>query len=532
MSTDAPLTVDPDQLPADVGVLKSLVVQLVESLQQAHARIAKLEHHMDLLVRKMYGRTSEKIDPRQLALFEQPPEEVVPPPEPPAPTAEPAKRRGHGRRPKPDTLERRDVIHDFSEAEKQALAGDGELVFLGDEITEQHEWEPSCLYVLRHVQKKYARRPALDESGVTLVEKNIVMAPKPPQPIPGGIAGPGLLAYLITSRFCDHLPYHRQERIFGRHGLRFSRQTTCDWARQLAELCRPLYALMIEEVLASAVVHSDDTPVKVRDAHQKRQYLGRFWNYVGDEQHPLTVFEYTPDRSRAGPAEFLRNYRGYLQADAYSGYDHVYAQSAGAIVEVGCWAHARRNFFEAQKSDPLRAETALAYIRQLYLVERELREQLEAQGRDWTWPQRAAWITGGRQERSRPVLEQFSAWLDQEAPKLLPKSPLRQAIEYVRNQWAALLRYCDDGRLDIDNNESERAIRGIAVGRHNWLFCGSDRGGHTAAVHFSLIASCLRRQLDPFAYLRDIFTQLPVLLAENPSRDQLRALLPDRWTAS
>jgi transposase len=244
MSTDAPLTVDADQLPNDVGVLKSLVVQLIESLRQRDARIAQLERHMDLLVRKVYGRTSERLDPRQLPLFEtQAVDEEVPlmaecQPEPSTTAVSTTVSKPRGRRPKPDTLERHVIIYDLSEAEKQALAGDGSLVLIGEEITEQYEWEPSCLYVLRHVQKKYARRPALVESGVTRIEKNIVMAPKPPQPISGGTAGPGLLAYLITSRFCDHLPYHRQERIFARHGLRFSRQTTCDWARQLAELCR------------------------------------------------------------------------------------------------------------------------------------------------------------------------------------------------------------------------------------------------------------------------------------------------------
>ena len=258
-------------------------------------------------------------------------------------------------------------------------------MLLGEEITEQYEWEPSCLYVLRHVQRKYVRRPALVESGPSLAEKNVITAPKPPQPIAGGSAGPGLLAYLITSRFCDHLPYHRQERIFERHGLRFSRQTTCDWARQLAELCRPLYELMAQLVLESAVLHSDDTPVKVRDAHRKEQYLGRFWNYVGDPEHALIAFAYTPDRSRDGPAQFLKDYRGYLQADAYSGYDHVYAQSQGAIVEVGCWAHARRKFFEARTSDLLRAETALTYIRQLYQIEQELKERSQGPWRELSW---------------------------------------------------------------------------------------------------------------------------------------------------
>lgn len=534
MSTDAPLKVDPAQLPQDVGVLQSLVVQLVDSLQARDRRIAQLERHMDLLVRKVFGRSSEKLDPRQLALFAKQDDaavaEAIPSPTPVEEASpSPARTRRRGRR-RPDTLERREVIYDLSEAEKQAIAGDGELVPIGEDVSEQFEWEPSCLYVLRHVQKKYARRPALVESGESLAEKNVVTAAKPPQPIAGGSAGPGLLAYVITSRFCDHLPYHRQERIFERHGLRLSRQTTCDQARQLAELCQPLYALMIEEVLASAVLHSDDTPVKVRNAHEKRQSTGRFWNYVGDVEHPLTVFVYTPDRSRDGPAEFLKHYRGFLQADAYSGYDPIFAGSNGAIVEVACWAHARRNFFEARKSDPLRAETALAYIRELYLVEREMREHSQGEWSELSWADRAARIAGERQQRARPVLDQFASWMEREAPGLLPKEPLRQAIEYARNQWVALCRYCDDGRLAIDNNAAEQAIRGIALGRKNWLFCGSDRGGQTAAVHFSLIASCARHRLDPFGYLRDIYRRLATLLAGAPSRDTLRALLPDRWT--
>lgn len=533
MSTDVPLKVDPDQLPQDTGVLKSLVVQLVETLQQSQQRIAQLEHHMDLLVRKVYGRTSEKLDPAQLALFDKQGENDqlhVPTTTEPTTPATANKKSGHGRRQKPDTLERREVVHDLSDAQREALAGEGELVPIGEEVTEQYEWEPSCLYVLRHVQKKYARRPARLESGDAPGEKNIITAPKPPQPIPGGVAGPGLLAFVVTSRFCDHLPYHRQECIFQRHGLRFSRQTTCDWARQLAELCRPLYQLMKEDTLASAVLHSDDTPVKVRDAQRKEQYLGRFWNYVGDEEHPHIVFDFTPDRSRDGPAEFLKNFRGYLQADAYGGYDRIFADSQGAILEVACWAHARRNFFDARKSDPLRAETALAYIRQLYATEGELRKRLLSDWRELPLPERATRVAQVRSEQSRPVLAKFFAWLEAEAPRLLPKEPLRQAFEYVRNQWVALNRYCDDGRLDIDNNEAERALRGIALGRKNWLFCGSDRGGQTAAVHFSLIASCRRHNVDPLAYLRDIFTRLPALQAESPSRDDLRRLLPDRWS--
>jgi transposase len=540
MSTDALPPVDPAALPVDaaalpndVRLLKSLVVELVATLRTRDERIAQLERNMDLLARKVFGRTSEKVDPRQTVLFEQPAEE--PPSEPPPPAApsvalKPVKHRG--RRPKPDTLRRVDVIHDLTAAEKEALAAGGELVPLGEEVTEQYEWEPSSLYVLRHVQKKYVRRPARLESGPAPEEKNVVTAPKPPQAIAGGVAGPGLLACLITSRFGDHLPYHRHERIFARHGVPFSRQTTCDWALQLAELCRPVYELMIAEVLRSAALHTDDTPVKVRDAHGKRQYTGRFWNYVGDDEHPFSVFTFTPSRSRdgpGGPAEFLQDYHGYLQADAFAGYDALYLGPDARIVEVACWAHARRKFFEARTSDRLRAETALAFVRELYARERELCETFAAEAwRERSRAERLAEIVARRQAESRTILAEFAAWIEQETPKLLPKQPLRQALEYARTNWTALVRYCDDGRLDVDNLEAERAIRGIAIGRRNWLFCGSDRGGRAAAVHFSLIADCARHDLDPFAYLRDLFTRLPELRAK-PDPVALRSLLPDRW---
>jgi transposase len=540
MSTDASLQVDSAALPDDPAVLKTLVVQLVESLRERDARIRKLERHMDLLVRRIYGRTSEKFDPGQLPLFDTRAEDssaaetlaATAAAEPAAPETPPcpAAHRGHGRRAKPDELKRVDRVYDLTDAEKQALAGDGELVPLGEEVTEQYEWEPSCLFVIRHIQKKYVRRPQLLESGPAPHEKNVVTAPKPPQPIPGGIAGPGLLAHVLVSRFADHLPYHRQEDILARYGLSFSRQTTCDWALALVELLTPLYRLAIEQVLASRVLHTDDTPVKVRDAHQKREYQGHFWTYVGDDDHPLVVFQYTPSRSRDGPAEFLKRYHGYLQADAFGGYDGIYAGSNGKIIEVACWAHARRKFFENRTTDRLRAETALAHIGQLYKLERDLKNRCGGDWRQLPREERFTLIAQERQAHARPLLEQFFQWLTDDSPKLVPKNPIRQAMEYALGNWPALCRYTDDGALDIDNNEAERTLRSIALGRKNWLFCGSDRGGHAAAIHFGLVASCRRHQVDPFAYLRDILGRLPAL-SPNAPHQTLRALLPDRWQA-
>jgi hypothetical protein len=293
----------------------------------------------------------------------------------------------------------------------------------------------------------------------------------------------------------------------------------------------PLVEVLLEEALGSDALHTDDTPVKVRDAHGKARYQGRFWAYVGDDLHPHTVLRYTPSRTRdgpGGPAEVLKHYAGFVQADAFSGYDAIYLGSQGRIVEVACWAHARRKFIEAQSADRARAEIAIAHIAQLYAVEKDLRQHGQEVWRDLDRPERCARIVAERQARAEPVLKQFAAWLEAEAPRVLPKSPFREAMQYARNNWTALGQYARHGQLAIDNNAAERALRGIAIGRRNWLFLGSDRGGRAAAIHFSLIASCLRNNVEPFAYLRDLLTRLPAMLP-GASRDDLRSLLPDRW---
>jgi transposase len=541
MSQEALLPVDAASLPDDPEFLKRLVTQLVETVRDRDGRIQRLEHNMDLLLRRLYGRSSEKLDPRQGVLFENLSVEESPPVAPlaePAPSDRPvdsSPRRGHGRRRTEKNLRHVDIVHDLTDAEKEALGGEVRLVLIGEEISEQYEWEPSCLYVIRHIQRKYVRRPQLPEthgpaqSDSRPDESPVIVAPKPPQPIPGGLAGPGLLAQILVSKYADHLPLHRFERISQRHGVRFSRQTTCDWSLACADLLAPLDELSRDEVLASAVVHTDDTPVDVRNAHRKEQYTARFWDYVGDDAHRLVWFDYTPSRKRDGPARILKDFEGYLQADAFSGYDGIFVQSRGKIREVACWAHSRRKFKDAQNTDVARGQIALARIGQLYAIERELRERCQAEWKDLLAEERFARISAERQSRATPLLETFQAWLTTEAGKLLPKEPMRQAIDYALSNWAALCRYTEAGFLDIDNNEAERALRSIALGRRNWLFVASDRGGRAAAVHFGLIASCHRNGVDPFAYLRDVLRRLPIMLPR-ATRDDLRALLPDRWS--
>jgi transposase len=317
---------------------------LLEELQKAHARLERQEHHMHLLLKRIYGSTSEKIDPRQGVLFDPQTgaEETVPTP-PPASTPVSKNRDRHGRGRIPDKVAREERVHDLTDAEKTALGGVENLVELPPERSEQLDWRPSTLFVVVHVRKKYARKEQLPESGLTLSEQNVAVARKPPEAIPGALAAPGLMAQVIVSKGADHLPLHRLEGIFQRQGVRLSRQTMDGWWLATAEFLQPLYALAIRVVLASHVIHTDDTTVKIRDAWRKQKHTGRFWPYVGDPLHPLTVFDYTATHQRAGPAAFLKDYRGYLQADAFNGYDGIYLESQGRIVEMFRSRHHQRH---------------------------------------------------------------------------------------------------------------------------------------------------------------------------------------------
>jgi hypothetical protein len=363
---------------------------------------------------------------------------------------------------------------------------------------------PASLVLIQEACQKYAC-----PKGCT-----VVTAGKPSAPIEKSLPGPGLLAQVTVSKYGDHLPLLRQEQIFQRQGVELSRQTMCDWMRECADLVSPLYELMKQRVLGSKALQTDDTPVPVLDAELPRTRTGRIWTYVGDDEHPYTVYDYTPTRSRDGLEEFLKDFGGFLQADAYSGYDHLYQQPERGIAEIACWA--RRKSFDAQSSDLMRSMVMLAYIRLLYDVEREADERkLDAEAR------RAL-----QKQKTKPILDDIHAYLEPERPRVLPKSPEGEAIAYTLSNWEALSRYCEDGDLEIDNNAAERCLRGVAVGRKIWMFYGSDQGGRTAAVLTSLIATAKRLALDPFAYLRDLFARL----SDHP-RNRLAELLPEPWQA-
>lgn len=540
----------PETLPDDLTTCHAIIRQLLDARMEDARLIDGLQHQLKSLLRRLYGRSSEKLDPNQLALFEKMLAELgdaagatapVPAAENPEPAAAPTKKpvNGHGRRRLPAELERRPVPIDLPEEEKPCPCCHAMRQRMGEEINEKLDYEPAKVFVRQEIRYKYVCKvceAAAAESG-----PQIVVADKPLSPIEKGLAAPGLLAQIIVSKYADHLPLHRLERILERHDIQISRSTTCDWMAACAQALKPLYQWMVKEVLQSRVVHTDDTPVDVLDRERPgTTKTGRFWVYVGDEDHPQVAFDYTPSRSRDGPMKFLEGWgkerQVYLQADAFGGYDGIYRGEAGApcgnVIEVACTAHARRKFYDARTSDAATSTQALARIQLLYDVEDQAKELAAAEEDPKARRQKLiAERLRLRQELSVPRLAQYKAWLKScqaiHGGPVLPKSPMGEAIDYTLNQWDALCVYTTDGELNIDNNVSERALRPIAVGRGNWLFLGSDNGGHTAAILFSLVATCQRHRVNAFVYLRDVLTRI----AAHPM-NRLAELLPDRWHAA
>jgi transposase len=391
--------------------------------------------------------------------------------------------------------------HDVSEADKQCLCCGRPKDRIGQDESKVLEYVPARLEVHVHVRPKYACRYCQD---------GVASPPPPVRPIARGIAGPGLVAQIVVAKFGDHLPLYRQEDFFTRHGLHIPRSTLCDWVQAAAELLRPLYERQKELVLQSPVLWTDDTPVTVLTAGQEGSRQGRFWAYIADE-HPYTVYDFTESRARDGPASFLRGFAGYLHADAYAGYDQIYLGSDSSVHEVACWAHARRRFFDARSSSPRDAHQILEWIRQLYELEERARE-LSADARRKV-----------RATEAEPVLDRIGKCLSELEKRALPKSALAKAVWYARNQWRALRRYTEDGRLTIDNNVSERTLRHQAIGRKNWLFLGSGQAGPRAAVLFTILAGAKRHRIEPWTYLRELLLRL------NDEDPRLDEMLPDQW---
>jgi len=548
--------IEPDHLPDDAALLKAMLAAVLAALRASRREGDRLRERLDQFLRRLHGRRSERLHPDRLRLFAEPPAAgaTAPPPTDPGEAAKP-RRKGHGRQQLPRHLPRDRRVYELSEAERRCHGCGQARVVIGQEVSEPLDYAPASLTVSEHVRMTYAcpcgekqrqaaaavapAAPATpnsasaslsvselsDTTAMRLIPvppagSTFLTAPRPPAPTARGPAGPGLPAHVVVSKFCDHLPLYRCERMPARFGVNRSRGTLGDRLAQSAALLRPLWELLHARVPQSRVIQTDDTPVRVQTQVGAAAHQGRLWVPVGDTGHQYRVYRYSPNREGQWPRTFLAGYAGCLQADAYAGYDALFA--TGAVLEVGCWAHARRKFFEAQKTGAEGALYALGVVRQLYAVEREAAEQADKQ--ELSRPEFAALRLRLRQEKSVPLLKSLGEWPEKQAASALPKSPLGEAVGYARNQWAALLVYTTAGFLEIDNNAAERALRAVAIGRKNYLFLGSDVGGETAAVLYTFTPTCQALGIGPWRYLRDVLARLPSYPPE-----RLVALLPDEW---
>ena len=492
-----------------------MVLDLAEQLDRAFVEQHKYQSLLRELLEAQRHRKSEQLSKQQLALFEaawqarpaaeesaadNEDEDLDNDPQAGQPD-QPPRQKPRGRQPLARHLKREQIVHDLAESEKHCHACGQDLRLIAEEKSERYEYVPASLKVIQDVCLKYA------------CECTVKTASKPPQPIEKSTAGASLLAQVIVAKWADHQPLHRQEKIFERHGVQISRKTMGGWLAQCAQLLAPLYQLMKKELFCSKVIGTDDTGVKVLDRQLPFARMGRIWPYVGDAHHPVILYDYTPTRSRAGPAQFLEGYNGYLQADAYAVYDAFFKGVRG-MTEVGCWMHARRYFFKALESDPQSMGPALHLMARLYAMEERAKAlSLSAQ-------QRFAL----RQRVSARLLKRLHTYLQQLQQQILPKSPAGAAVRYALNQWEALTRFLQDGELEIDNGAAERANRDIAVGRGNWTFFGSDHGGKTAAVLRTFIASCKRCGIEPWAWFSDVLSRIPT-----HSLTRLSEFLPQNW---
>lgn len=502
MVTDSTHTQAPDV--EDLSTARALIASLHDQLTKIQRENAALRHQLDVLCQRLFGKKSERVDARQLQLaLEQLANEPGAVTEPiemdsgDTPVRGHSRRRPTGRRPLPAHLPRRRVEIDVPEADKACACGHARTR-IGESVTEKLEYEPASFVVIETVRAKYACPHCHD---------GVVEAPAPPQAIEKSLAGEGLLAHVVVSKYVDHLPLYRLEQIFAREQIDLSRTTLCEWVAGVATALTPIGEQLRREITAADYLHTDDTSITVL-ADYRGSYKGRLWTYL-DPMVRQVVFDATPTHERDGPDRFLADFQGKLQADAYRGYDALYA--TGRVLEIGCWAHARRRFVEAFMTDSTPARM-IACIQQLYDVERA--------AADLTPEARQA----RRQEQSVPVLAQIDTERARLAPIVLPKSPVGDGLRYLTNQWAALQRFVEDGRLAIDNNRAENQMRIVALGRKNWLFAGSFEGARRAALLYSLVQSCKLIDVSPFLYLKDVLLRV----ATHPQR-LIHQLTPRRW---
>jgi len=511
-----------NQLPDDIDALKSLVAdqaarneQLTTENQYYKTQVLTLTEQLNLALARRYAASSEKISPDQVLMFDEAETDVEVALDTDDEILVPAhKRKKRGRKPLPDNLPRVDVVHEIPESERHCPHDGALLTEINEVISEQLDIIPAKIRVIRHIRKKYA----------CSCGQCIKTAPLPAQPIPKSMASPGLLAHITVSKYQDALPLYRQETILQRIGVELPRATLANWMIQAGTLIQPVINLLRDRLLDYDILQMDETTVQVLNEQgktaQSKSYL--WLQRGGPPDQPVVLYDYDPGRGAGVPKRLLAGFTGYLQTDGYDGYNAVVAENA--LTHVGCMAHARRKFSEAVKAQGKnkkrgKAHRGLALIQKLYRVEKQAR-RLDPEER-----------YAHRQQQARPVLDDLRSWLDVTLPLVPPTSTTGKALNYLHREWDKLIRYLDDGRIEIDNNGAENAIRPFVVGRKNWLFSASVKGVKASANLYSLIETAKANGLEPYAYLRYLFTALPkaetvevieALLPGNVDPDQFR----------
>jgi transposase len=501
-------------LPDDIEVLKRLVQEQAARHEQERARyqaqIASLQEQLNLLLHKRYGASSEKYSPDQLELFNEAEAQVD---EGPADEEDlvsvPAhQRKKRGRKPLPESLPRVRIEHDLEGAEKICPCG-CQLTRIGEQISEQLDIVPAQIRVIQHVRPTYACKAC---------EETVTTAPLPPQPIPKSNASPGLLAHIAVSKYQDALPLYRQERILQRIGVDIPRATLANWMIAVGMLVQPLINLLRDKLIGYDILGMDETPIQVlKEPDRPATSKSYIWVQRGGPPHQTVVlFHYDPSRGQAVAKELLAGYQGFVHVDGFEAYETVASQQS-EITLVGCWAHARRKFDEALKAQGKKthakagkAMMGMNYIRKLYRIEKALKDHSPEQRHR------------AREQQARAIVKQLRDWLDKSLPEVPPGTLTGKALHYLHNQWHKLVRYLEDGRLRMDNNLIENAIRPFVLGRKNWLFSDTPKGATASANLYSLIETAKANGLEPYYYLRYVFTELP----KAQTVEQIEALLP------